>query len=69
MALEQLTDPELSYLGVELSQEYALIIKKQKQDIMCIIAGLYEIDEETYKHCRKLLEDWMYAIADILEYK
>ena len=69
MSLEQLSDPEISYLAVELSPKYQLIIKDVKQNIMDVIAGLYEVDEETYRYCRNLLEDWMYAIADMQEFE
>ena len=69
MSLEQLSDPEISYLALELSPQYQLVIKDVKQDVMSIIAGLYEVDEETYRYCRNLLEDWMYAIADMQEFE
>lgn len=69
MTLERLSDPEISYLAIELSREYQIVVEGVQRDIMEIIEGLYEVDTETYLYCRRLLENWMYTIADMQEYQ
>lgn len=52
-----------------MSQKYQLITDGVRLDVMDVIAGLYEVDQETYLYCRRLLEDWMYQIANMMEYQ
>ena len=67
MSLEQLSDPDLSYLAVENMPYYSFVVGEEKVDVYQLMFELYDIDEEVASAARKVIIDCLYIIANKAE--